>query len=402
MRQGKFFAAIVYYLFTFTIGVLLTLFLPYILMSDGENLNIMRDSFKKGNYDDAMLLVGGYFDKRPVFQEEFKGGGGIVLFSAATLVFTDGKDENAVDEAKIHASYAGFVYGAKDSYSVFAKADNRTEMRVNVGDEVKSVKILDSDSDGDGVKDTIATLASHGFFFLEFDKDTYPSLNGLTFIDKDGNEFAKANLQLGFEEQFFTDVQDFIDEYNSDYKSAMLPSLHEKFLAKNENYTQSSLGVAKSSADAKAAVIVVAYFVTVYVVGDFLLGWRLIARFAGWFLYKVCKVKPKTRKRKNDAVFGTDYYCQVTLELDVTGADGFDGNVRISYTDSKGEELSFSLMKGEGYKATRRVKAGEYVNMWIDINKTEYATENLPETLIVEGYRKAFKIKILKREEKTR
>ena len=42
MRNGKLFAKIVYYIFTFTIGILLALFLPYIFGSDyGEILNSM-------------------------------------------------------------------------------------------------------------------------------------------------------------------------------------------------------------------------------------------------------------------------------------------------------------------------------------------------------------------------
>ena len=188
-------------------------------------------------------------------------------------------------------------------------------------------------------------------------------------------------------------------DFNRDWKSEKLEGLHDAFLAKSESYKISSTGVvANSKADTKAAIIVVAYFLCVYVIADFLLGHRFILRFFRWFLYKVCKVKPRQKKPpKRSEVFGNDYYCQVTFELDVTEIENFAESVQIRYTDSKGEEISFILLKQENYQATQRVKAGVYVNLWIDLNKTEYATQDLPEELFVEGYRKTFTVKILRR-----
>lgn len=400
MKHGRTFARIVYFLFTFTIGILLAVFLPYIYMSDGEYLNMMESSLKKGKYGDAMLLVGGYFDNNPVFQQNFDGGGGIVLFSAATLVYSDSED--TVDEAQIHKAYAGFVYNVKNRYDVTSETGNKTKLLVTDGSgSVHTVKLLDGDLNEDKLNDTITTYYTNGFFFLDLDEDTFSSLRELTLIDKAGNEFQKIPLNLNYDEPFFADVNDFVEEYNRDYKSEKLSELDGAFLAKSESYKMSSLGVAHSKADIKAAVVVVVYFVCVYVIADFLLGYHFILRFFRWFLYKVCKVKPKRKKDPNrNEVFGNDYFCQVTFELDVSETDGFAESVQIRYTGEKGEEISFILLKQENYKSTQRIKAGNYVNMWIDLNKTEYGTQNLPETLTVEGYRKTFKIKILRREEK--
>lgn len=399
MKHGKLFAKIIYFLFAFTIGILLAIFLPFIYMSDGEYLNIMESALDKGKYDEAMLLVGGYFDKEEVFQQDFENGGGIVLFNAATLVYSD--DEETVDESKIHKAYGGFVYGTGKSYAVTSEIDNRTKMLVEDGEgKTRTVNILDADMNGDGIKDTIATYHTNGFFFLELDQDTYPSVRKLTFIDKDSKTFCEVSLNLNFEEQFFSDVSGFVEEYNRDYKSEKLEELDEEFLAKSENYKISSLGVAQSKADTTAAIVVVVYFVCVYIIADFLF-YHLIIKFFRWFLYKVCKVKPKNKKYNNrNEVFGNDYFCQVTVELDVSELKDFSESVQIRYTNGKGEEISFILLKSNGYKVTQRIKAGTYVNMWIDIDKTEYATQDLPEALEVEGYRKAFKIKILRREEK--
>lgn len=398
MKHGKLFAKIVYYLFTFTIGILLAVFLPYILMSDGEHLNMMEDSLDKGNYSDAMMSVGGYFDKEPIFSLKFEEGGGIVLFSAATLVYSE--DEETIDESKIHKAYAGFLYGVKDRYSVTAESKNQTKVIVENGaGETHTVTLLDGDLNDDKVCDTVTTYYTNGFLFLDFDEDTHSSLRKLTFIDKDGQTFKEIALTLDYQEQFFTDVNDFLEEYNRDFKSENLPALDQAFLEKSENYAKSSLSIVRSRADIKAAVVVVVYFVCVYVIADFLLGYHFIIRFFRWFIYKVCKVKPRKGKKINKKeVFGADYFCQVTFEADVSAVEDFSESVQIRYTGEKGEEISFLLLKQDEYKTIVRIKAGIYVNMWIDLDKTEYVTQDLPETLEVEGYHKTFRIKILKRE----
>lgn len=401
MKHGKLFGKIIYYVFTFTIGILLAVFLPYIYMSDGENLNIMKKALESGNYAGAMILVGGHFDDRPVFHQSFESGGGIVLFSATTLVYTDGTDEEEVDESKVHKSYAGFVYGVKDSYLLTAETRNKSKLLIEDGDgKEHTVEILDGDINGDKINDTVTTYYTHGFFFLDLDADRFSSLRKLTFIDRDGKTFQQISLNLNFEEQFFTDVTEFADEYNRDYKSEKLPELNAAFLQKCENYRISSLGVAQSRADTKATIVVVVYFVSVYVIADFWLGRRYILRFFKWFLFKVCKIKTKKKEPKRQEVFGSDYFCQVTFELDVSEIENFAESVQIRYTSEKGEEVSFILLKRDKYKSTQRIKAGVYVNMWIDIDRAEYVAQDLPENLEVEGYRKTFKIKILRREEK--
>ena len=44
-----------------------------------------------------MVLVGGYFNKQPVFQQDLPDGGGIVLFEAATL--TEGQNAEGEEVA---------------------------------------------------------------------------------------------------------------------------------------------------------------------------------------------------------------------------------------------------------------------------------------------------------------
>ena len=400
MKKGKLFSKIVYYLFTFSIGILLALFLPYMYMYYGESLSIINSSLKDGNYADAMGLVGGYYDKQYVFQQDFADGGGIVLFSAATLVYGDGSEEAPADETLLHKAYAGFVYGTADSYDINATGANLSKMIVTDNDGTEHyVEILDYDADGNGEKDSCASHMQYGFFYVDLALDTFGSVKEISLIDKNGSVFANLQVNLSFDQAFFSDVDDFLQEYNRDYKSERLPELDREFLAKSSNYAISSTGVAQSSADKKSAIVVVLYFVGIYVLGDFLVGGHYIVKFFRWLLVKVFKVKFKQKPQKGEEAFGHDYYSKVTFVLDVSAVDDFSQSVNIRYNNDKGEEISFLLLKEQNYTATLRVKAGTYVNLWIDIDKTTYATQNLPETLVVEGYQMAMRIKIIKREE---
>ena len=80
MKKGSLFAKIVYYLFTFSLGIMLAIFLPFIYMYDGEALNIIQDALEIENYTQAMSKVGGYYNTETVLNEKFTSGGGIVLF----------------------------------------------------------------------------------------------------------------------------------------------------------------------------------------------------------------------------------------------------------------------------------------------------------------------------------
>ena len=107
MKKGSIFAKIIYYLFVFSFGIILAIFLPFIFMYDGEALNIIQDQLDSKQYVDAMAMVGGYYNKTIVLNECFEAGGGIVLFEAATLYEYEYKadEENAEACAELKNDY---------------------------------------------------------------------------------------------------------------------------------------------------------------------------------------------------------------------------------------------------------------------------------------------------------
>ncbi len=400
MKKGKLFAQIIYYVFMFFIGILLAIFLPYILTLD-EALDIVNDSLMSGNYADAMQLSANYFDAESVFQTDFGQGGGIVLFSSATLTFDERDEDATLSDTKLHKSYSGFVYGTKDSYDILTTETNLAKLIVYDNDGVpRIVSILDYDADGDGSPDGCSTHMQYGLFFVEFAQETYDSIKELVLVDKSGNEFVRLEIGKSFSEPFFDDIDAFLTEYNSKPDSEKLDELRTEFFEKSSNYKSQTMRVANSRADKRATVIVVIYFVIVYIIGDLLVGGRYIIKFFRWLLVKVFKIKFKQKEPNRSELFGNDYFSKVTFVLDISALENFEQSVQIRYNNEKGEEASFVLMKEQNYSDTQRIKAGTYVNMWIDVDKNVYATQNLPEKLVVQGYQMAIKVKLIKREEK--
>lgn len=405
MKKGRVFAAIVYYLFTFSIGILLALFLPYLLYYYSESVNYIQTELENGNYADAMSIVGGYFDSRCVFEQK-NGNGGIVLFPAVTL--SDGKDneDKVIADRYLNYSYAGFLYGVGD-YSVTKTSDNQTKIIVTDLDEnTHIVSILNTDTDNNETKDTIATVLQNDFLFLDFIREDVKSIAKIEFIDSDGNTYKQFETSLNFCETFFKDVVPFVDLYNADYPEGEaemnalkveLGKIGNEFLAKDEHYRMSSDGVVKSDADKKSTIIVVVYFVCIYIIGDFLVGGRYILKFFRFLNAKVFKIKIKRKAPKYKETFGHDYICKVTLKADVSNVEDFDGSIQVRYSKD-GSEVAFTLLKANEYEQTISIKAGDYMNLWVDIDE-KYATQDLPDTLEVEGYQKLITFKILKREE---
>ncbi|MCM1395827.1 MAG: hypothetical protein NC132_06975 [Corallococcus sp.] len=397
MKKSRIFPKIIYYFFTFSLGILLALMLPYYFMYYDVPLGDMEKHLESGEYDKAMELVGGYFNRVPVYSQKFDEGGGLVLFEAATPVYNSGReDDKTTDESKLQKTYAGFIYGVRDTYQVGGENGNQTKLLVvNLQGKQTSVELLDYDIDDNKIKENVGSLMTNGFIYVDLDQATYGSLSKLTFLDKNGYVFQEADLNLAYDGEFFADVNDFVEEYNRDFKSDKLAELDAAFRAKSENYAISSYGDVQKRADTKATIIVVVYFVCIYIIGDFLVGQHYVLRFFRWIFRKAGWVKKK--KPVPQEAFGHDYYSQVTVSLDVTDFEDFGESVQLRYNCGE-EEATFTLLKENGYSDTQRIKAGTYVNAWMDINR-DYAPTDMPENLIVEGYSMSVKIKIIKRKE---
>ena len=331
------------------------------------------EHLENGEYREAMLPVAMFFDSVPVAVEHTDKGD-VAIFT----VISYGVDEDGKEDTKsMRAVYGGVLYGTA-GYDASNNDDGKARLVV---DGENSVSLFDNKK----------------YVYFELDA-SLESVTQLKFFDSNGALYLSIDgIELNFDEQFFADVAPLIEQYNTDFtQTEKLDGLRNELL-KNPNYAQSSDKEAKKIADTRSAIIIVAYFVCVYIVADFLLGNHYIIRFFRWFIYDVCKAKRKGKQVKpNKEIFGHDYYCQVTVSLDLDALPDFNESVQVKYTNSD-VELVFILLKENNYTATERVKAGVYVNPFIDMNR-EYAPVDLPDNLEVEGFKMETKIKIIRRE----
>ncbi len=429
MKKSRIFAAVVYFIFTFGIGVVFALTLPGYFATFTVPAQVIEDALSGNDFLTGIVLaepVGFY--RKPVLDCKFEGGGGVILFET---VFEEYDKETAEDpetasssrHGMLYKALEGYVYGVEGKYDVFSKGGNATSLHVTTAEgEEKVLPLLDYDADGDGIKDGISTFTQNGFIVLELRESDLPSVKKLDFFDRTGAKVftAEADEPLDFQSKFF-DTFGNIEEYN-EWVAAGLASSNEeekaKFNAKRNEYVESVIekleedpdcAVTSHSAEYEAAVkavnkrankkaipFVIIYFVAIYIIADFLLGSHYIIKFFKWFLFKVCKIPHKEKKPRDEDVFGHDYFSTVTLELDLSEVPEFNGSVEIKYTRG-GEEFIFTLLKENGYSSTLRMKAGVYVNPFIDIDRT-YGPVDLPDNLEVEGYQMNKTIKIVKRE----
>ncbi len=431
MNKSRIFSTVIYFIFTFGIGIIFSLTLPGYFATFTTPSEVIRDALESGDFLRGIVLtepIG--FSEQPALQCSFEGGGGIVLYEAVMEVYDRNEEEKpAADDltyGMLYKSYTGYVYGIGDRYDAFSQSENGTSLRVTEADgREKTLELLDYDSDGNGTKDGISTYTQSGFIVLEIRESDVDSIKKLVFTDKTGNAVftAEAERELGFSTALFDCFGD-LEEYNAlvaelsregitdaeqtelnDRRNVYARTVAEKiaetegcaFTADSEAY-RAAVDEVNGRANKKAIPFIIIYFVAIYIIADFLLGTHFIIKFFKWFLFKVCKIPRKEKKVTNEDFYGHDYYSMVTIKLDLSAVPEFNGSVGIKYMSAAGEEFLFTLLKSEEYTATLRMKAGVYVNPFIDIDRG-YGPVNLPDNLVAEGYQKEILIKIVKREE---
>ena len=299
MQKAKIFPKIIYYVFTFLLGIFLVFTMPYFLMYDIVPVKVV-EHLRAGEYREAILPLANVFNAELALERHGENGSVVVYETITYGVDEEGKE----DKTKIYALYAGFLYDA-DGFNVAKAEDDQYQLLV---DGAKSVRLYD-----------------RGFVYFELE-GSLQSISQLTFVNDDGSTYLNIdNANLNFDGAFFTDIAPLIEQYNADFSSTnTLNQLKQEFFNKSPSYTEGSDLEAKKLADKKAAVIIVVYFVCVYIVADFILGNHYIIRFFRWFIYDVCKAKPRSKKPKADEIFGHDYYCQVTVSLDLEAVTDFN------------------------------------------------------------------------------
>lgn len=394
-KKLKIFITIIYYIFTIGIGILIALVSPGLIMTR-ELPKHLEEYLNNGEYARSVNLLAGYDDKEIAYQETFQDGSGIVLFRTLSIVQNVGEDKTQDDN--VYNSYSGFIYNLGGNYKAFSVVNNHTALVVNYdeltykhgkgsGDGLVSnteINLLNHDTDGDGMYDTVVTLLNFNYVYFEITEKRVSSIENITFLDNEGEVYITVNKHLDFTNEFHTSLNEFVALYNNDSKDSKLVDLEKAFLAKNANYEKCSYQEETKLAQSSGAIVVLVYFIIIYILGDVLLWPRFIPAVCYW-VYK--KIRRKMGKEESDmaeqvSVYGSDYYTQLTVNLKVPEDCGI--NITVHYHNET-DEINMIFNKENNYSVTQRTHAGVYVNAWLEA--PGYESENLPSSLAVRGYK---------------
>ena len=379
MKKGRLFGKIIYYGFTFLLGIILALTLPNYFLYFTVPYEYAEEALLAGDYQSAILIAGKYYNNQPVLVREFDDGG-VVLFEAVMQV-PQNTSEEGVEPYSLYKTYFGYLYGKRNCDVLDLDADSVVYL-----DELVSVS-----SNKQLAQEALEQLKQFDFSYTG---DFFDSFN--EYLPQYNELVARWNDERTTEEEL-TEIKSQIDKLYSDFKAELQKNADYKVVDESNEEYQQVYSMLRKRADKKGIIAVLIYFVCIYVLADFLLGNFYIIKLFKWFIYDVCKVKRKNKQKlKKNEIFGSDYYSSVTVSLDLESVPNFNESVQIKYTNTD-VEIVFILLKENNYTATERIKAGVYVNPFIDINR-EYTTTNLPDNLEVEGYKMDVKIKIIKRE----
>ena len=397
-KGAKIFINILYYILTFGIGIVIAVSAPA-AMNYTYSMKAIEDALEGGNYQDAMMSVGGYYEADYNYLSPNKD---VVIFNTITMMYNSGDEEDTlVDGTKVHKSYCVFYFNVPSEYKTAGKIEeNKTKVVItDIDDNQKPINnnLIDYDYDQDGTLDSISTLVSYNFIFFEIPIEDHNSVKKIEFYDVSGNVYYALDLEtpLEFKEQFYTDVDAFVEEYNRDYTSAKLLELDEEFRAKSDKYLKSSNGDIVDTVKKKSTLYVILYFVAIYFIGDSLIGGRFIIKGIRFLWRKIFKRKQKEKDKPTPMKeFVGAVYCNLTIELDVL--EDFDKSVTVSYSNEN-ESFEFYLVKEDGYKKSKRVMAGVYMNFKLEVDSS-YVGINPPETLELSKMNEKVIIKIRKKE----
>ncbi len=390
-KKLKIFLKVIYYVTAFSFGIFLALYIPNVLYYN-DTMKAITTSLNNGNYDKAMIYIGGYFNDEYVYLEKFDDGSGIVIFESVTLA--SNPDPTETSKVILRDSYSGFLFNVSDKYNVYKTSDNKTVLvAADLNGKETNITLLDRDKTSDGFFDTINTYDDAGFVFLDLSKMKIDSLAKLTFYDSEGEIFKEVDLSgknLNFDSQFFTDVHVFTDVYNVNNNDSNITSLDTEFRAKSTHYIFSNYSSGNINVTTKAIFIILGYFLVVYLIADSVLGKRYVYRGIKFVICKIFKINPKPKKEKN-STYSSDYYSNLTLSFDLSSLtyeqkQEFPDEVEVNYNNET-DIIKIILKKENDYKETERVKAGVYTNMMTSLPKDEYSFSGVTSQMKISGFK---------------
>ena len=397
-KKWKIFFAILYYLLTFSLGIIIAVALP-VVNREIITYEYLDKYITEGDYVKAVDLLGGIYNKESVLEDEEKK---LYIFETNSLLVlkeTDGDVETT--KTVINGSYVCIVKGL-NRVDFEVEKDNQSKVLLN---GTEKIEILQSDLNNDGELDAISTLIDNNYICFSIDYELHKNTNSIEIIGASGQTVLKVEgLSLDFSSNFFNETKNFVLTYNAYYEDKVfseeentnLENMYNEINQNNPNYQKSgtySLEEISKKANQESIIFVLLYFLWIYILGDCLVGKRYIFRFFK-FIYLKIKNKIKKEEKTEQLAIGNNFYCTITFEATIY--EGFKDDIIISYESLTNKENNFKcvLTSGADYLKKERVRGGSY--KLANVECPGNTLIGIPEALDVKGYSKNIKFEIKK------
>ena len=407
-KKWRIFFFVIYFLFTFVLGFFIALVLPQV------NYNILKyeklnEYIETQQFVNAMDLVGGLYNKEPIFHEKYDEDSGIIIFEANSFYVKTIKDvENDIttEIQYINNSYICFLYGIDEKEKFNHESLNVSRVVIN-SNEALSIE-LDSYYELLEMY-TVNTLINSNYIYIPID-EIFCTENNLDskgiykieIYDANNIIYKSVNLEanLNFNSEYFKETEKFVDIYNQLFvlkgpesektESEKNEQLENTFKEINEKYPSCIKSGSfvhsdiKKEADKESTIFVLIYFIWVYILGDFLVGPRYILRFLTFLFRKIVPKKVKTKEETVEPTLGFGFIS--TLNIEVKVPEGLQEDIVVEYEHSVNPDYNFKtvITRTVDYKKKERVHGGSY--KLVSATCHGFEVVNLPEKLEVKGY----------------
>ena len=400
-KKWRIFFFVIYFLFTFILGLLIALVLPSvnfdILQYQKMNTFVETKEFVK-----AMDLIGGLYNEEQYMLIERDENSGLVIFEANSFyleVKEDKDTETKTETQYINDSYICFLYGI-DNVDRFSHETLNVSRIVFNEDKELSIEL---DNYYEEIKlHTVETLINSNYICFSID-EMFCAEKGFSGVGKIDIYAANNEIYdsfylentLDFSGEFFSQTEEFVNKYNefysdkafSDEENLLLENELKEIQSMNPHCIKSGTYVyeeIRDEANKEAIVFVLIYFIWIYILGDFLVGPRYILRFLTFLFRKIKPLKAKVNDKVEESTLGFGFIS--TISIDVKVPEGFDQDIEFEYEHTVNPDYNFKtvITRTVDYKKKERVHGGSYKL----VNTTCHGFEvvNLPETLEVKGY----------------
>lgn len=398
--------SILYYGFTIIIGIVLAFyFLAY-----GETVkvaNTLSDYSSDNNYYGIVRLLSVYQNPEAVLTGELTDGTDYAVYEVDTTYSVSDEDSNTY--YYLEKGYMGIINNLGDGWdrSDYTDGDGVTDNNfgllfngINEGGEAVSYTFrigYYSDNTDDISDDELTVIQNRyysyqtaGFYYFMigdqvFEEYGFSEVSSFTFVNGDESQYETvSSLNWNLESDFFTTVESFNTSYNNlianGGTSDDINTLSDKFLEtyNNTSYSVSNYSEVVKYVQLQSILKILAYFLIIYIIGDFLVGkHRIIHLFARIF------GKNKGKALEEVPEYMQDYEVNVIFKAIVSSE--YNKEITIKYQSEANDEVVFHLKASEGYETSKRIKNGLYSHPEIICEGLKCV--DVPSTINVKGFK---------------